>query len=164
MEIHNRNDFKKPLGTAFLLSGIANYLKGDFEESFKWYDKSISLNADSQLVKNTYWYYGKTLEVMGNRKEGWNYYVKSGYNKSDFITPLTSNDILQIKCENLFQAGKYEATTAFENQVINSGMSDDEKGKALYPIGRSFTNFGSIKKLLGYLTECSSYNLKKIRG
>lgn len=161
MEIHNRIEFKRPFGTACLLSGIANYLKGDLEEAFKWYDKCISLNADSQQVKSAYWYYGKTLEVMGNRKEGWNYYIKSGYNKNDYITPLTSNDILRIKCENLFQAGRYEASAALENQILNSNMNDDEKGKALYPIGRSFYELRKFSEAIKVFNKMLQLQPKK---
>lgn len=144
MEKFTQHDFKKPLGRAYLLCGAAHFFKLEYEQAIRWYNKCIALNMDSNNVQNAYWSIGRTMEIMGNRKEGWNYYVKSKYDKKEYQTPLTAEDITLIRFENLFRAGKYNSVVSMESEISSQQWNDDDKGRALYSLGRSYHELGQF--------------------
>lgn len=144
MEKFAKHDFKKPLSRAYLLCGAAHFFKLEYENAIQCYNKCITLNIDSNHMQNAYWSIGRTMEIMGNRKDGWNYYVKSEYDKKEYQTPLTEDDIVLIRFENLFRAGKYSSVTAMENEIKDRKWNDDDKGRALYSLGRSYHELGQF--------------------
>lgn len=161
LEKHMRPEHKRPQSTAYVLSGIAAYNICDFDQAMQWYIKSINLQADTQHVRNACWGMGRCLEINGNRKEAWNYYVKSQHDKSEYSKPLTASDIMYIKIENYSKANKFHKIIELEPLIWEQKWEDEEKATVLYYIGRAYYETGQNKKSEKLLNQVLQSSLPK---
>jgi len=161
LEKHMRSDHKKPQSTAYLLAGIAAYNLCDFDQAMHWYRKTINLQADTQHIQSASWELGRCLEINGNRKEAWNYYVKSQHDKSEYSKPLTDGDILFIKIENYSKSNKYNKVIELEPSIWDQKWEVNEKGTVLYYVGRAYLETGQGKKSEKLLNQILQSSIPK---
>lgn len=153
LEKNNGNGQQKPLSQAYLLGGIAAFNLCDFEQAINWCNKTISLNIDSQHIENAHWLIGRCYEVKGNRKEAWNYYVKSNRNKSEYSQPLTLSDITLIKIENHTKSKKFQDIVALETEIQETKWNNDDNALALYYLGRACFEINQLEKAEKVLSQ-----------
>lgn len=146
LTLNIQEESKRAIGRAYNLIGIANLYQGDYKEAGEWFRKCITFNSDSSLIASCHWNMGRTLELSGNRSEAVLYFSKSGRTATEYA-PMDAKEIELLKAENAFRAGDYMRGVQLGGAFIQrTDISEDQKARAMYSIGRCFHESGNYVK------------------
>ncbi|MFZ6011228.1 MAG: tetratricopeptide repeat protein [Bacteroidota bacterium] len=168
LALAERLKYYKGKGRAMRMMGIQHYLKGNYQEAFRWYQQALAFSeqtADWKNIANCYNNLGNIHQSQSNYKQAIEH-----FERSLAIRQRISDQVGVAQCYGNIGSvyddqGKFQDALKF----FLKGLAESRKTGNKEGVASSYNNIGSAHKSLGHYEQALEYfyyalEVRKERG